>query len=210
MILEKLQPTSVHLTGGEPLLHRSIGSILTTILQRGVSCLSIITSGNIPVKSMGGIIDKLNMIKQNHADVSLSISKDVYHPKNSALCEFKDSLDMWWGDVGEHNTTERKEALDFGRSHDNNIGSVKAVDSIYPMDHEYFQDSTIMINVFGDIYHGCEWSYAAEKRFKGKVCIGNIITDSMETITENYLKLAGKNGVKITYCETSVELEYYE
>ena len=96
-----------------------------------------------------------------------------------------------------------------GRAYYNGVGSKSAEEYLPSLDAEDCDTPTLLINVHGDIYVGCDWSYAAQKRFKKEVCLGNAITDSVETIESNYRELC-KRGTKVVFSEVEVTFENEE
>ena len=171
------------ITGGEPLLNmpavRAVLSSIETVL--------ITTSGNVPKKNLGEFIDLLHQ-RPKYSEVYLSISEDVFHPKDRRVWDFKDSLDRL-GIPWESSKTNQYNLLAMGRAYDIGHRSLRQ-SFLYEDDFDWY------VTVDGDVYVTCDLSYRAMRRFKKELCVGNILTESIDVIEERYTeRFLGKSIV---------------
>ena len=202
------------LTGGEPLLNiPALKECLS--LWKNFSMIYIATSGQIDdlhsfdydndTDYYNQTFDLLsNLKKAMYGELYIDLSTDVYHKKN--VYDFQELAAIYGFELGNKNNTKYNEAIAMGRAHTNQLGTKDATEYLFPIDYEE-DPQTLIININGDVFPGCDYSYKAYERFKKKLCIGNVITDSSETLLNNYDKLVGKETKILYYNEKTFKIK---
>ena len=190
-ILDNVEPASVHLSGGEPLLNIEV--LKEVMYHRSVGSVSVITSGNLP-KGKTKAFAEIWGNPPRHMELYLSRSKDYYHPKNSRVYDFENELEMWGIDVGTHDVSHK--LLPMGRATE--FGDRELQETLDEEEGSWY------VTVDGDVYPVCDLSYAMMRRFKSQLCFGNAVTDSMEVLNENWKRMF--EGKKVTLSEHNIRI----